>query len=452
MHFSILWHYGYGLNIIYRKYTIRRIDMIFHEVRSGDTLVSIAASYGTSVERLILDNGMPNPDRLAVGQCVVIVYPKTLHTVTQGDTLYSVAARYGVTLNALYRNNPQLFSRPYVEEGEALVIEFEDMPIGNYRTGGYAYPDIENELLIETLPFMNYIMPFTYGFTPTGRLIPLDDGEILAQSGIYGTTAYMHLSTLTADGTFSNDLARIFLNSESTWEVLMNNIIDTLNEKNYSGLDIDFEFLPSEDAGKYAQFVTYATNTLNPLGYDVMVALAPKTSDTQVGLLYEGHDYALLGNAANYVLLMTYEWGYTYGPPGPVSPIPSMRKVLNYAVENISRHKIFMGVSNYGYDWTLPYIKGESKARSISTDTALLLASEYNAVIYFDETAKAPYFHYTDEDGKVHEVWFEDARSIAAKLNLCAEFSFRGALNWNIDRRNRQNLPMLNLLFLGSRK
>ncbi len=69
----------------------------------------------------------------------------------------------------------------------------------------------------------------------------------------------------------------------------------------------------------------------------------------------------------------------------------------------------------------------------------------------YDETAMAPYFYYTDENEIVHEVWFEDARSIAAKLNLCAEYAFKGGLNWNLDRRNRQNLLMLGLLFLGGK-
>ena len=49
---------------------------------------------------------------------------------------------------------------------------------------------------------------------------------------------------------------------------------------------------------------------MNALGYQVSVALAPKTSANQPGLLYEGKDYRALGEAANHVLLMTYEWGY----------------------------------------------------------------------------------------------------------------------------------------------
>ena len=50
---------------------------------------------------------------------------------------------------------------------------------------------------------------------------------------------------------------------------------------------------------------------MNPLGYKVSVALAPKISAEQAGLLYEGMDYGLLGANADSVFLMTYEWGYT---------------------------------------------------------------------------------------------------------------------------------------------
>lgn len=425
--------------------------MIFHVVRSGETLNSIALTYGTTVDALIRNNGMPNPNNLAVGQCVVVVYPQIVHTVSPGDTIFSIAERYGVSVNALYRNNPQLLSLPDISVGEDLVVKFEDEPIGDFKTGGYSYPYIEEALLIETMPFLNYLMPFTYGFTPEGNLIVLDDSRLLSAAFTYGVTPFLHLSTLTEDGVFSNTLAGIILNDPAAQDALIENATNEIIEKGYGGLDIDFEFLPAADALRYADFIRKARETLNPLGYEVIAALAPKVSDNQAGLLYEGHNYAAIGEAANYVLIMSYEWGYTYGPPMAVSPIPSMRRVLNYAVSRIPHYKIFMGVSNYGYDWPLPYVKGTTRAESISTDTALILASENRAEIFFDETAKAPYFYYTDASGVVHEVWFEDARSIAAKLELCAEFGFRGVLDWNIDRRNRQNLLMMNLIFLGGR-
>ncbi len=140
---------------------------------------------------------------------------------------------------------------------------------------------------------------------------------------------------------------------------------------------------------------------------------------------------------------MTYEWGYTYGPPLPVSPLPSIRRVLDYAVTEIDPAKLFLGISNYGYDFTLPYVAGESRAQSLSTKEAVDLAVRVGAEIQYDETAMAPFFFYT-EAGVRHQVYFEDARSIRAKLLLLPEYGLRGALYWNLMRRNEQNLLMLN--------
>ena len=164
------------------------------------------------------------------------------------------------------------------------------------------------------------------------------------------------------------------------------------------------------------------------------VALAPKTSDTQAGLLYAGKDYRLLGEAADSVLLMTYEWGYTYGPPMAVAPINKVREVVEYAVTRIPPEKIDLGIPNYGYDWPLPFVRGTTRAQSISNQRAIELALEHEIAIQFDETAQAPFFHYTDSSGTVHEVWFEDARSLSAKLRLIAEYGFQGAGFWNLMR------------------
>ena len=118
------------------------------------------------------------------------------------------------------------------------------------------------------------------------------------------------------------------------------------------------------------------------------MALAPKVSADQRGLLYEGIDYRLLGENSDQVLLMTYEWGYTYGPPMAVAPINKVRQVLDYAVQEIPAEKILMGVPNYGYDWPLPFERGVTEARTIGNVEAVLLAAEYYAEIRFDETAQ----------------------------------------------------------------
>ena len=135
-----------------------------------------------------------------------------------------------------------------------------------------------------------------------------------------------------------------------------------------------------------------------------------------------------------YQLRSSYEWGYTAGPPMAVAPLPNVRAVLDYAVTEIPAGKIFLGIPNYGYDWPLPFVRGATRAQSISNQRAIELALEHEIAIQFDETAQAPFFHYTDNGGTVHEVWFEDARSMAAKLRLIAEYGFQGGGVWNLMR------------------
>lgn len=134
--------------------------------------------------------------------------------------------------------------------------------------------------------------------------------------------------------------------------------------------------------------------------------------------MYEGKDYALLGSAADSVLLMTYEWGYTYGPPMAVAPINKVREVVDYAVTRIAPAKIDLGIPNYGYDWTLPYVRGTSAAKVIGNVEAVQIAVSAGVPIQFDEVAMSPYFRY-EKDGLEHEVWFEDVRSIREKFSCC---------------------------------
>ena len=116
-----------------------------------------------------------------------------------------------------------------------------------------------------------------------------------------------------------------------------------------------------------------------------------------------------------------------------VAPLPSVRRVLDYAVTRIPPEKILLGFPNYGYDWTLPYAAGTTRAQSISNVYAAELAAEVGAEIRFDESAQTPFFRYT-QDGAVHEVWFEDARSCRAKFALVPEYGFRGVGYWNFIR------------------
>ena len=379
--------------------------MDIYVVKQGDSVDSIATSYNISAETLLWDNQIEYPYRLAVGQALYI---------SDGNTV----------------------------EGRKLLY-----------TSGYAYPFINEEVLEETLPYLDGLKVFSYGFTLEGELIPpmSDDAWMIERAQQWGTRPILTLTPLGEDGHFNNNLVSALVRSHELQQRIIWELGSTMQEKGFGGLDIDFEYVLADDREGFAAFVGLATRVMNLFGYPVTVALAPKTSAEQRGLLYEGIDYALLCAAANRAMLMTYEWGYSQGPPMAVAPINMVRRVVDYAVTAIPREKLSLGIPNYGYDWALPYERGVTRAKTINNHQAVQLAIDFGVDIRFDETAMSPYFRYW-QYGIQHEVWFEDVRSIKAKFDLIKEYELSGVGYWQLMSLFRANWLMLNEMFYIERE
>lgn len=356
-----------------------------------------------------------------------------IYIVKPGDNIDSIASRFGVPADRVIYVNQLEY--PYrLAVGQALLITFETIISGrNVISNGFAYPFISPWVLGQTLPFLDELSVFSYGFTTDGELVlPALPTEWMINDALSGgTKPVLTLTPFGPDGQFSNYLIHRVLSDTAARNRLIRNLYETVLNQGYQGVNIDFEFILAEDRDLFTEFVRDVTYAVNELGYEVTVDLAPKTSADQPGVLYEGKDYPALGAAANRVLVMTYEWGYTYGPAMAVAPINKVREVIDYAVTEIPREKISMGVPNYGYDWKLPYVRGESKAVTIGNIEAIQIALRNDSEILYDETAQSPYFSYVS-DGITHEVWFEDARSMLAKYRLVREYGLHGIGCWQI--------------------
>ena len=421
--------------------------MMIHVVQPGDSIYSIARRYNISPQKIIIDNELQNPNVLVPGQTLVILIPETVHVVQPGETLSQIAQRYNTTTAELLQLNPSIDFADEIMPGDQITIMNREEKRGPISVLGYAYPNIDRTVLMKTLPYLTYLTLFTYGITEEGDLINIDDEELIRTAREFGVAPLMLISTLTEEGTFSNELAHVILNDPVAQNNLIDNILQNLREKGYYGLDIDFEYVLPEDEEAFINFIQNVNDRISPEGYVLFTALAPKISADQPGLLYEAHNYPRVGEASDNVLLMTYEWGYTYGPPMAVSPVDRVREVLDYAVTEIPRDKIYMGIPNYGYDFILPYVQGESRADSLSNEGAVDLAAKVGATIQYDEVSQAPYFIYYDDQGRQHRAWFEDARSILAKLDLFSEYGFEGVGYWNIMRYFPQNWLVLSNLY-----
>lgn len=367
-----------------------------------------------------------------------------IYVVRPGDTVYGLARQYGVPQEDIIFLNQ--IPAPYkLVVGQSLLLSPLRTPSAmDIQVNGFAYPFISPWVLDQTLPYLNLLSVFSYGFLPDGTLLPpaLTDSRLLSQAVLFGVPAALVLTPLGPDGSFSNQLIHVLLADETAIARLLSQVAETMTEKGYGELNIDFEYILAEDRDRFSAFVEQAAAVLHPLGYLVSVDLAPKTSADQAGLLYEGKDYARLGAAADQVLLMTYEWGYKYGPPQAVAPLNQVRRVVDYALTEIPAEKISLGLANYGYDWPLPFVQGRTAARTLGLVESVELAKRVGAEIQYDETAQSPWFEYTN-GGIRHVVWFEDLRSWQAKFDLIKEKGLTGMGIWQIMHLYRAGMALI---------
>ena len=416
---------------------------MIYVVNRGDTLSQIAAEHGVSEARIRSDNGLRPDQGLVPGQALEILIPQATYTVQPGDNLYSISGQTGVSILDLVRYNPVLAQGAPLYPGEVLTLSLveEGERLGPFTINGYAYPHIQQGVLRQAMPFLTQLSIFSYGFREDGSLVVPDDSRLLAEAELFGASPVLVLTSIDESGHFSAQRAAQLFRDQALQDQVLDNLMAVMEEKGYRGLDSDFEYIAESDADAYFAFLGNARDRLHARGWFLHVDLAPKTYAQQPGLLYAAHNYPVIGSIADSVLVMTYEWGYAYGPPMAVAPLPQVEAVLRYAVSEIPPRKIQMGIPNYGYDWILPYEK-ERRATTVGNQEAVLLASQVGAEIQFDETAQSPTFQYA-RDGQLHQVWFEDVRSIQAKLRLAGGMDLSGAAYWNLLRPFAQNWALL---------
>ena len=413
------------------------IPSTFHTIKYGETLWSISQQYGVSVNTLIQTNQLNNPNLLYPGMTLYI--PPIIHTVQPSQTLSQIAALYGTTVQGIMAEN-QIQNPDLIYPGTQLIIP-RPKPVIDVNAYTYQSNEAAVDSINEIGHLLTYFSPFAYMVTETGALSPMNDDLMVPAAIANNILPMMSITNFTSTSAGSN-LSHVVLSNPELREKTIANILQIMEAKGYKGLNIDFENVLPADRENYNEFLQLAVDRLHPRGYFVSTAVAPKTSATQSGLLYEAHDYEAHGRIADFVVLMTYEWGYRKGPPQAISPVNQMRRVVEYALSVMPPEKIFLGFQIYARDWKIPHIQGQ-EAETFSPQEAIRRAVQYGATIQYNVTAESPFFRYVDEQGQGHEVWFEDARSAQAKFNMVKDYNLGGISYWALGYPYPQNWALL---------
>lgn len=405
--------------------------MIIHVIRPNETVKSIANTYGISVDWLIKENGIRDPDNLVVGGTLIILHPNKTHTVVDGDSLNNIAKTYNVTVMDLLRNNSYLCNQEYLNIGDLIVIDYKDTRKRNISVSGYCFPFIQDDILRKTLPYLTYLFIYSYLIEEDGQIQHLDDSTCIEYSRTYGVAPIMIVSFSKESGVSGADIAHNILNNETLKSSIMEDIVSTLDSKDYSGINISPFYIYPSDRQLYVNFMEELVDRINALGLHVFDTIIPNTFEL-ITDLFNTQSYIQISNQlVDKTVVFPLSVGITLNTPIGESNYYTVKSMIEYFLKHISPETFLLGINTVGYIWDLPYRPGISDGNSISSTSARALARDYNIPILFDAGNRVAYFTF-QEKNKEFLVRYRDARSFDTYLELVNKYNLDGIGVWNI--------------------
>lgn len=238
----------------------------------------------------------------------------------------------------------------------------------------------------------------------------------------------------------AKDLVKQLVSTAANRRAFAQSILNLIQRFNFDGVNIDIEDVHIEDSENLSLLYQDIRNALAPGGYYFSASVPSRVSDQPFNPFSDPFNYSAIGNAVNEFVVMLYnEHGWPGSGPGPVVSIGWMERVLRYTMTKMPAGKITAAVSVFGFDFNLT----TGRNVYVTYEGAIRLAERYNRDIIFDQETQTPMFSYTDEQGNNHEVWFEDSRSIKAKIDLAWRLGINGIALWRLGMEDRAIWTML---------
>lgn len=312
---------------------------------------------------------------------------------------------------------------PKPEEQKAQPAPYRPVINGFYTNGrgpGSSYSSLEAHAGL-----IDEISPLWYHVGKDGTLVPKVDREALKTAEVKGIKV-LPLVALSPGG-------RDVLSDPAARERAVNRIAQEVIERNYSGINIDFEFFANE-GGTYQDereglslLAAGLKEKLKTLGKRLDVCVTPPVGPpSHLARIY---DYGQLAQTADRLVLMAYDYSHPGSLPGPVAPLPWVEENIRALLaEGASPDMISLGIAAYGYDWP----SGKSGGTSRSSDEILRTVGKTRVEVSWDAKSETPFIRYTAPGGGQRETWFENSRAAAKKIGLAEKYRLAGVSVWRL--------------------
>lgn len=287
------------------------------------------------------------------------------------------------------------------------------------------------------------VSPVWYQPTVSGKVVFASQQAQRSKASVTAQ-ALAHSAALTptisnyVGGKWDSDIIHQIITSSQLRATHIAAITQLVQANQWAGIDIDYESLRTSDRQAYSAFIADLADALHQAGRRLTLTVHAKTAEPGDWSGARAEDWRALGEAADEVRVMTYDYSTDTSSPGPIAPVSWVNNVLKLAVAEIPRDKIILGLATYGYDWSSGQTTQDEQWADAET-----LARAHNATIQWDAASQSPWFTYTDARGRRHTVWYTNARSLNAALDLAMQNRIGGVFLWRLGGEDPAIWPLL---------
>jgi len=365
-----------------------------------------------------------------------------------------------------------------VRESMGAFSAPSDAPARGRRVLGYyvPYDSTSWESLVAQAASIDDVAAQWVTVDACGQLGSRDDHTLIQFAHAHGLRVLPSL--LTSSATLNHRL----LTDDAVSAQAVEQILGYVDAEGYDGFDLDLENVRPEDRAAYVTFAAKLGTALHERGKVLAMAVPAKFSDA-ASPWWGGYDYAGLGEQADLVTIMAYEYRGSWSGPGSVAPIGWVDSVMAFAASQIPPEKLLLGLAVYGFDWNTT----SGGARALSYVQAAALADHHQVAITVDRETQSATYRYQALPADVlprreaaplqheivvrepppcpetipppptptprpvpapdavqqHEVWFEESTGATARLAQVDRYGLGGVASWRLGLEDPKLWPAL---------
>jgi len=323
-----------------------------------------------------------------------------------------VAAEYGgaFVLNAMEVSTPVS-----LEGGSSYTRIFYYVEGTNARQSFFAHPGS-----------IDVIAPQTYSINSQGAVSGRVAPDVLAFAHGHG----IRVMPLVTNGNFDKSISATFLDNPVAQEAAIADFVSEAEQNGYWGWQIDFEQIDVSFRDEFSAFIRKVADTLHKHNLALSVAVVAQASQNPADYpndlwqnVIGAYDYSALASNADFVSVMSYDDPFS---KGPIAEYGWLERVIEYGAPLISPRKFSLGLGFYYWQWD------DQTGKHIGTGGREGMAAvEQNHPVnyHYSSAEEAPYLTYSSR-GKTYTIWYENAQSIAAKVDLIKKYGLNGFSAW----------------------